>query len=281
MKRKTESAFGPIAIAQKGPLTTKEYNYYTKDVLVKDLLVDSSYQRNVDKSWLKNIIKNYNPALVRQLALSEREDGNLYIIDGNHTAKATMAVIGQQAMLSAKIYTGLTVEEEAMLFNALNTNSKRVKYGEKLRARVRGGDEKTHRYIAALDKSGIDWKYKGGGKAGPFEAHKDGETLLEIYGEDVFCNAMNVLKETGNRSLYLGLTAGGLCYLFQALPAIEKERLSKTLSNADKNAIKSKVSLYGVSTNGISKIRDRAAAKAILDDYYNKHLRNKLELPPL
>lgn len=255
-------------------------NTYVQDVPLKELKIDYSYQRGISSGWLKKIIANYDPSLVRQLTLSKRANGDLYILDGHHTVDATLAVIGEHACLPAKIFNNLTIEEEAELFNRLNTNSKKVRYGEKLKARVRSNEEKACRYVEALDKSGIDWAYVGGGKDGPYESHKEGEYLLSVYGDKVLVNALKVLHASNNHKIYTGYVLGGICYLLK-YTKINHSRLINKLSNADEKNIRAKIALYGTSRSNYGIVRDRASAKAILDDYYNKHLSigNKVELP--
>lgn len=255
-------------------------NFYFDEVLVKDLKVDPSYQRDIKPYWVKQISSNYDPAQVRQLILSRRADGSLYIIDGNHTAKATLAAIGENAKLQAKIYLDLTPIEEARMFEKLNTNSKKVRYSEKLKARVACNEEKAINYISALNKSGIDWLYHAGGKDGPFEAHKDGEYLFFVYGEESFIEAMRILHATGNHDIYKGFTVGGICYICKYV-SFDRNRLIKVLSNASSKTLRAQVTLYGTTIHNTGTVRDRACAKSIIETYYNKNLRagNKIDLP--
>lgn len=257
-------------------------NFYFDEVLVKDLKVDPSYQRTIKPHWVKSIVNNYDPMQVRQLILSRRADNSLWVIDGNHTATATLKKFGNEARLQAKIYLDLTVAEEARMFEKLNNNSKKVRYSERLKARVACKDEKALAYISALNKSGIDWLYHGGGKGGAFEAHKDGERLFFSYGEELFVEAMQIMHDTGSRDLYTGFVVGGICYLCKYV-SFDKARLIKVLRKADVQTIKKQIALYGSATQNTGAIRDRACAKGIIETYYNKGLRanNKIDLPQI
>ena len=248
-------------------------NYYA-NVRVGDVKTDYAYQRSLNPAWLRKIVKEYNPSLIRPLTLSLRENGELYVIDGNHTKEAIIFVKGEDAIAYAHIYTGLTVEEEAAFFNKMNSNSKKVTNNEKLKALVLSGDEASIHYIDLLNQSGIEWSYKGGGGRKVYDSHKIGITLLKLYGDDVFVQSLKVIKWTQNDELYNGKALGAVCYILEQIPGIDTCRLTSTLKIATMPDIIRRTHYYGIDSHQTIRAVNRLYALAVLD-FYNKGLHKK------
>ena len=254
---------------------------FSANVRLQNLKVDYSYQRDPRPSWVNKIVREYDPAQVRQLILSKRDDGTLYVIDGNHTKEATLRVVGENAELPASIFTGLSVKDEAELFYKYNSNSKKVRFGEKLKANVTSGDKKATEYVRELNASGIDWSYSGGSKSGPFEAHNGAMKLLDAYGEDVFVDALRTLFWTGNHSIYTAYTLGGICYLIK-YTNIDKHELAKKLTNVKGQDLKQHAAVFGKFANDSGELSNRAFANVLLIYYNNrKQGKNKIVLPEM
>lgn len=92
---------------------------YMFDLPVAILKVDHSYQKPLNNRHARNIAKNFNPIGVNQIHVSLREDGDYYVFDGQHRLEA-YKILGKE-MISAIIYEGLTIEEEAMGYDLYNT----------------------------------------------------------------------------------------------------------------------------------------------------------------
>lgn len=88
-------------------------------VPVERLKVDRSYQRALKNiKLLQRMTKRWDPTLARVIDVSQRENGDLYVIDGQHRMEgAKRAGI---PYLQAHVWKGLTVEQEAARFRALN-----------------------------------------------------------------------------------------------------------------------------------------------------------------
>ena len=99
-----------------------------KKVLCSSLKVDTSYQRNPQTTRVRKIAKEWNDDFANTLYISQREDGAMYVVDGNHTRLASIMAKGNDATLLAKVFTGLTKEEEAEMFIKLNTTLRRYEW---------------------------------------------------------------------------------------------------------------------------------------------------------
>jgi len=98
---------------------------------VNKLTINPIYQRLLTKSY-KDITKNFNEKKLGEITLSYR-DFKFYIIDGHNRAEACKKIGIKK--IDSVIYFGLTLEEEAELFVALNTNTS-VKRNDKFKAKL-------------------------------------------------------------------------------------------------------------------------------------------------
>lgn len=92
----------------------------TETVALDDLRVNPSAQREERPGWTAKIVAEWDDAKAQMPHVSRREDGTLYIVEGQHTQAARREVYGPGQKVRAQVYTGLTEEQEAELFLALN-----------------------------------------------------------------------------------------------------------------------------------------------------------------
>ncbi len=95
--------------------------------------------RPVDHGWVTQRVAVFDPNALGTLSVSVRTDGTTIILDGQNRAElCRRAGWGDQRVL-CRIYTGLTLQQEAGLFRALNDN-RRVRTIYKFLARVTEGE---------------------------------------------------------------------------------------------------------------------------------------------
>ena len=84
--------------------------------------VDYSYQRPIDKWFVKKNAEEFDPDAFGVIHVSHRADGKFYVIDGNHRVKMALAQGDdwKRQNVPCLVYTGLTVPQEAQLFRKLN-----------------------------------------------------------------------------------------------------------------------------------------------------------------
>lgn len=214
-------------------------DYILEMVKCSQLKLDLSYQREAEERDIKPIVKDWDDDQVRPLVLSLRENGDLYIVDGNHTKTGALIVKGDDTELPAKIYTDLTVTKEAELFVKLNSNSKKVSFNEKLKAKVTAQDPEAIDYTNALNESGIPWKYKASGNRGYFIGHSGGMRFLKRYGHQKFVEALRTLAIVDDKNLFDVAIVGGLCKILQDTK-VESSSLINTLKKVTKDEIQKK-----------------------------------------
>jgi hypothetical protein len=105
---------------------------------VGDLEIDKRIQRDaIRESTLDRIRKTYNRRALNTLAVSQRANGKLFLVDGQHRkiVVTEKEPDGKDALVPCKVYTGLNLQEEAKLFVELN-NQEAANPLDKHKARV-------------------------------------------------------------------------------------------------------------------------------------------------
>lgn len=83
-------------------------------VKVRELHVDPNYQRGLKQARITSMARNWDELLAEEIKVSQRADGSLWLIDGQHRMNA--ALLAGVEQLYAMVMTGLTLEQEADLF---------------------------------------------------------------------------------------------------------------------------------------------------------------------
>lgn len=251
--------------------------YKQEYVFCRDLKTDSSYQREINLTHLNKIIKGFDIDQIRILTVSRRPNNELFVIDGNHTRTAAMKVMGENAQLLANVYDDLTPQQEAILFNKLNTNSKVPTYNDNMKAKYAGNDRQTVAYINALNVSGLAWNFsKGSGKQKMFTAHRAGLRKYEEYGSDIFIDACRALNTVIDPGLCTGKVLGGICYILSRT-SLKKADIENTFKKITQIELENNIKAYKGTAlyNGNSNTgHDYVFARGILD-FYNKGKRAK------
>lgn len=86
--------------------------------------VDPRIQRPLDLDRVKKMEREYSPAALGIITVSKRRNGKMIVLDGQ-TRRALVQKLDPQHKMDAKIYTDLTIQQEALLFRLLN-NTKRL-----------------------------------------------------------------------------------------------------------------------------------------------------------
>lgn len=119
----------------------KAHPYDYRLIKSSQLKVDRTYQRRLDENRVAKIVREFEPDLFNEPKVSQRDDGNYYIFNGQHSVGAHKRVYGPDAPIICKVYRGLTWEEEKDLFVKQNGISKDPTTNEKLRAEYEGNNK--------------------------------------------------------------------------------------------------------------------------------------------
>lgn len=183
------------------------FTYIDQSTLTTDLRV----QRPLDSRRVNELAKSYNPERLGTVIISDREDGTKVVIDGQ-TRLAAKQKVGDDGLVHAQVYTGLTVEQEASMFLDYN-NSKPVSAIDKFLVRVTEGDPVANDITQIAANHGwqvkpgsgdghiqavnaLERAYTRGGGAGPVVVDRLLDAITQAWGHD---------KAGANASLISGL----------------------------------------------------------------------------
>ena len=117
------------------------------------------YQRGVERKRVELIARDFNEYIVNEPKVSFR-NGRYYVMDGQHTIEGCILRNGgKDRPILCKVYTGLTMEQEALLFAEQNGHAAPLSAGIKLRAKVVGGDALSKAFVAATNRVGLSLNY--------------------------------------------------------------------------------------------------------------------------
>ena len=117
------------------------------------------YQRGVERKRVELIARDFNEYIVSEPKVSFR-NGRYYVMDGQHTIEGCILLNGgEDRPILCKVYTGLTMEQETLLFAEQNGHAAPLSAGIKLRAKVVGGDAPSKAFVAATNRVGLSLNY--------------------------------------------------------------------------------------------------------------------------
>ena len=118
------------------------------------------YQRGIQRKRVELIAKDFNEYTANEPKVSFR-NGRYYVMDGQHTIEGCILLNGgEDRPILCKVYTGLTMEQEALLFAEQNGHAAPLSAGIKLRAKVVGGDAPSKAFVAATNRAGLSLNYE-------------------------------------------------------------------------------------------------------------------------
>ena len=117
------------------------------------------YQRGVERKRVELIARDFNEYIVNEPKVSFL-NGRYYVMDGQHTIEGCILLNGgADRPILCKVYTGLTMEQETLLFAEQNGHAAPLSAGIKLRAKVVGGDAPSKAFVVATNRVGLSLNY--------------------------------------------------------------------------------------------------------------------------
>lgn len=203
-------------------------------VSVDDLHFAPEYQRELRESTVEFLVNNYRAREVGTIVVSRRSDGSLWVVDGQHRVAALRHLgIG---VVRAEIHVGLSIVEEANLFEHLNRNRRAPSVFDLFRAQLAGQRPEAVQIVAIAAEFGYDFR-RGGGAYRPNSIDAVG-AVEAIYRQGGPGRLRAVLAITsgpwaGHREGIEGQMLRGLAMFlrsYEADPAYSPERLHDVLS---------------------------------------------------
>jgi hypothetical protein len=122
-------------------------------VPVNSIGLDMSYQRPLSKVKVQSIKTNFNKHAVGTLIVSLRDDGKIFVIDGQHRLEAMKKRGIENA--ECKIISGLTGQQEAEIYIWCNTNRKNPDALDTFKARLYKGDPIALTISSVVEECGL------------------------------------------------------------------------------------------------------------------------------
>ena len=192
------------------------------------------YQRGVERKRVELIARDFNEYIVNEPKVSFR-NGRYYVMDGQHTIEGCILLNGgADRPILCKVYTGLTMEQEALLFAEQNGHAAPLSAGIKLRAKVVGGDAPSKAFVAATNRVGLSLNYDSM-QLSDYRISCVG-TALKLYdqlGEEIYCEALRHIVEAweGRLDSFRAAVLRGVMYFVQLYHGqYSAERLVRALS---------------------------------------------------
>jgi hypothetical protein len=155
-------------------------------VRVGDLKFDETYQRT-DKivvTRVNDIANNFDEGALGVILVSERGNGDLYVIDGMHRTLGVMKRFGEEYRIPALLYQGMSVQDEAHAF-MMQTRRTSVSAISEHKAKVIAGDRMACDIQAILDKHGLNTTSGDSHSPHRFYAIRTVEAIWKESGADV------------------------------------------------------------------------------------------------
>ena len=101
-----------------------EDNFTEEWIAVGDLEVDPGIQRaHLDRKKIERMVKNFNPAALGVITVSQRNKVTKIVLDGMHRRQTVSIVTDNTGKLLCHVFKGLTRAEEAQMFLDLNNGN--------------------------------------------------------------------------------------------------------------------------------------------------------------
>ncbi len=129
----------------------------TEWIPVSDINIDTTYQRHLSTTKVQAISAHFNEVAAGTLAVSLRDNGQYYAMDGRHR----LAAMKKRGILLAecKVCRGLTVEQEAEIFIFCNTVRKTPDALDVFRARLVAKDPVAEAINGVVERCGLSIQF--------------------------------------------------------------------------------------------------------------------------
>ena len=193
------------------------------------------YQRGVERKRVELIAAHFNEYVANEPKISFR-NGQFIVTDGQHTIEGRILRNGGKDLpVLCKVYTGMTVEQEALLFAEQNGFSAPLTAGIKLRAKVVGGDAISKAFLTATNRVGLSLNYD----SQQLTDYRIGcvGTAFRLYkqmGEPLYCETMRLIVAAweGKPDSFRASVLKGMMHFVELYHGeFSEERLLRALGN--------------------------------------------------
>ncbi|MET9391585.1 ParB/RepB/Spo0J family partition protein [Streptomyces sp. NPDC006624] len=180
---------------------------YGKEVAISDLKIDPQAQRTLNEGRAQRIADNLVPEAVGLIIVSQRDNGDMYIVDGQHRCRACQ--LAGMDKVKTEIHHGLTLDQEAILFLIKNRESHKPRPIDEYHVGLTGGVPLFVDTDRVLKKHGLTL---GSTSTNGVGAVSGVLRITERFGASILDRTLWVAEESFGRSAetWDGMFLGGL-----------------------------------------------------------------------
>lgn len=228
-------------------------NAYVTAMTTEELFADHAYQRPLDKRRAKQMAAAWDRRLAGIVEVSERPEGTsprYAVIDGQHRVAAA-ALLAEPPVLVVNVHTGLTLAEEAALFDRLNRQRRAPTTWDHWFSRRTAQDELVHKIENAVAAVGL--RIDPAPKDGNVRCTSTLEKLATLGGPQLVEETLRLVFDCWGRRLdaYDAPIVHGLGLVLHYLDVpIERARLWECLLDVMPRQLKTQALALRDMTNG-------------------------------
>ncbi|MFJ8040640.1 DUF6551 family protein [Kitasatospora sp. NPDC096147] len=180
---------------------------YGVELPIKSLNIDPQAQRTLNEKRAQSIANNLVSEAIGSIIVSQRSDGELYIVDGQHRWRA--CALAEIPMIMAEVHHGLSQAEEAILFLIKNRESHKPRPIDEYYVGLTGGVPLFVDTDRILKKHGLTL---GSTSTNGVGAVSGVLQIVDRYGASVFDRTLAVAEDAWDRSpeTWDGMLLGGI-----------------------------------------------------------------------
>lgn len=248
-----------------------------RTVKLSDLTVDLRVQRRLDPFRVRKIASEFNWEGFGIPCASERPDGTIVIIDGQHRIEAAKVTSNGNAARIVEVFTGLSISDEAAIFRIRN-DTNRVSFLDRFRVRVIEEEEVAVSVLKLLEDYG--WSLAGDSIKGyPWSAVQSIEYLYKMSPEiaqltvDVITRAWNHHPMSADHRIVRGVGA----FIRKYGKSVDMSILADKLFRHEDGP--AGIIARGQGISNIYKGRVSTGVAEFITTLYNKHMKTN-KIPP-
>lgn len=246
---------------------------------VNDLKVDD-YQRKVSSPHVRAIVRNFNSDTFGIITVALREDGSLYVVDGQHRVIAirSMQAEGDNQEVQCVVIAGWTSVQEAQFFSESQRNRKGITPGQAHNAEVYAQDEVAVAIETAVRNAGFRISGQVDGEGGQIKAVGALYRITRAYGAAILSNTLLICAAAwGTDNPPQDNTINGVSLFIFMYPSLNYQRLVDKLGEETEDSLISKSKSISASMN--YRLQD-AIAQELFNRYNYRMSAHKLtDLP--
>lgn len=251
---------------------------YGVDVAVGDVQLDMAVQRSIVGARIRKLTANFDPILLGEVLVSERANGQLYILDGQHRLRA--AEQSGVPTVTCEVFTGLSKADEARLFMGRNDRAGIAK-NDRNRTLATSGDQDTLNVQMAAQSAGFrfitdmredsTFQDRAAGIGVMHDAEK--RKYVEVTGPEHLSRVLQFYARAyGNQERPESVLLKALSRIFVGKFEVDEDRLYDKLRGLPPQQLADQAINYAVAQSVTRSLSTVRAAVELIAEQYNRGL---------